>query len=299
MDGKNPTNYYSPIDPVYVTVPSSPDSVMEKGSRVPRMPSASEELLRFRQPSLPGASNPPTTAPPEALRAPGQHQAANQIPRTLPRNSPNYRGNLGNAANRCANIPESQSMCLFIVDLPLDCTPAQLLGAVPRGVGKVWSLSISPLTAQHRTAAAKLTFWDRTATDRFLAVVAGGRFAVPGGYRPRVMMNRYRAPSQPTSGASRVLELAGPHAVVNERYLAAFFHRAFRYDVDGVAVLYHSRWYTRLQFRFASCRCQAAFVRRAIERAQHGGPIAGVQLTEDERLLWSKVAVYWGRDPCE
>ncbi|RYP32171.1 hypothetical protein DL767_005327 [Monosporascus sp. MG133] len=280
-------------------MPSSPDSVTEKGSTFPRVPSASEELSQFRRPSLPRASNRPTTGPPAALRAPRQHQAVNQILRTLPRNSLNYRGNLGNAANRCANIPESQSTCLFIVNLPPDCTPARLLGAVPRGVGKVWALSISPPTAQHRTAAAKLTFWDRRATDRFLAIVAEGRFAVPGSHRPRVMMNRYRAPSQPASGASRVLELAGPHAVVNERYLAAFFRRAFRYDLDGVAVLYRSRWFTRLQFRFASYRCQAAFARKAIERAQRGEPIAGVQLTEDERLLWSEVAVYWGRDPCE
>ncbi|RYP69097.1 hypothetical protein DL771_006328 [Monosporascus sp. 5C6A] len=280
-------------------MPSSPESVMEKGSTVSRVPSASEELSRFRPPSLSGASHPPTTAPPATLRAPRQHQAVNQILRTLPRNSPNYRGNLGNAANRCANIPESQSTCLFIVNLPPDCTPAQLLGAVPRGVGKVWALSISPPTAQHRTAAAKLTFWDRTATDRFLALVAEGRCAVPGGYRPRVMMNRYRAASQPASRASRVLELAGPHAVVNEDYLAAFFRRAFRYDLDGVAVLYRSRRYTRLQFRFASYRCQAAFARKIIERARRGEPIARVQLTEDERLLWSEVAVYWGRDPCE
>ncbi|RYO92179.1 hypothetical protein DL764_008168 [Monosporascus ibericus] len=127
-------------------MPSDPDSVVEKDSTVPRVPSASEELSRFSRPSLPEESNRPTTAPPAALRAPRQHQ-----------------------------------------DL---------------------------------------------------------------------------------------LELAGPHAFVNEGYLAAFF-------------------------RFASYRCHAALARKAIERAHRGGGIAGVQLTEDESIPWFEVAAYWDRDPCE
>ncbi|RYO97935.1 hypothetical protein DL765_010980 [Monosporascus sp. GIB2] len=111
-------------------MPSSPDSVVE-GSIVPQVPTAG------------GA---PHTRAASAL---------NQILCTLPRNLPNYRGDPGNAANQCANIPQSQSTCLFIANLPPGCTPAQLLGTVSRGVGKVWALSISPPTAQHRTGGCQ------------------------------------------------------------------------------------------------------------------------------------------------
>ncbi|RYO90537.1 hypothetical protein DL763_005302 [Monosporascus cannonballus] len=196
-------------------MPSSPNSLMEQGSTVPRVPSASEELSRLRRPSRPGASNRPTTAPPAALRALGQHQPQTRSFACCRGTCRTTGGTPVTRRTKCANIPESRSTCLFIVNLPPGCTPAQLLGAVPRGVGQ------THVPGPHGDGPHPGD------------IVAEGRFVVPEGYRLRVMMNRYCAPSQPASGVSRA-RTPSP----TERYPAAFFGRVFRYDLDGVAVLY-------------------------------------------------------------
>lgn len=210
-----------------------------------------------------------------------------------------YKGDLKNPNNQCADIPVHQSTCLFITKLPPGCTASQLLGAI-RGVGKVWALSMCEPNQAYETPAAKLTFWDRVATDRFLQLVGEGRFKVGHDSKPHVRMNWYRTPSQPPSRATRVLGLVGPDRIVNQPYLERFFRRRrrFEYTLDQVVTVYLYEGTARLEFHFASYRCQAAFAAASIRKLCNGEPFDDDYISDEERVLWRSVQIYWGADPC-
>ncbi|KAK7747178.1 hypothetical protein SLS62_009120 [Diatrype stigma] len=319
---------------IYAMMPSSPDPFLE-GSTVTLVPSGPEDILaneeyarlwpqaNMRQLRLPDshdqlgpgeqahASDPldqrhdpqrrivdgrgqPKMGPPQPIVA--QQRTRDRL-KPGP-NSDKYKGDPKNPQNQCADIPVHQSTCLFITKLPTGCTANQLLGAI-RGVGKVWALSMCEPTEAYETSAAKLTFWDRAATNRFLQQVAEGRFRV-GDRTPCVLMNWYRTPSQPPSRATRVLGLAGPARIVNQPYLEGFFRRRrrFEYTLDKVVTVYRYEATARLEFHFASYRCQAAFAAASIRRLCRGEAFDDDQITEEERELWRDVHLYWGVDPC-
>ncbi|CAJ2503189.1 Uu.00g105830.m01.CDS01 [Anthostomella pinea] len=88
-----------------------------------------------------------------------------------------YRGDPGNPRNQCAMIPIEESTCIWIENLPTECTEAVLLDSI-RNCGKIYSLNIVPPGYNHHTPAAKLTFWAREGVDRLMEQYRQGLFTV-------------------------------------------------------------------------------------------------------------------------
>lgn len=189
-----------------------------------------------------------------------------------------YLGDPDNPRNQCADIPEHESCSVYLTGLPPNCTINMLLSPI-RGVGKIFQSSTTPPNGRHATSAAKIVFWQREALDRFAALCQAGRYVVAS-YRPRLTMNRIRVASQKESPASRVVQVEGPSHTVTRESLEWLFSRCFYYDLDDVVVLPSAVGRTRIEFRFASYRCQAEVAYRLLKND------AGL------------VRVFWGADPC-
>ncbi|KAI1777468.1 hypothetical protein F4818DRAFT_439822 [Hypoxylon cercidicola] len=207
-----------------------------------------------------------------------------------------HKGILPNGGSQGGEVPPSQNCSLHIGNLPPDCTISDLLGSI-RDIGKVYASNIRPPTNEYHTAAAKLVFWDRDAVDRFLKLASEGKFTV-GRYVPIVRMNNHRAAAQSQSILSRVLLIRGPRQIVEQSYLENFFRKLFRYDLETVVVVDRSEFFTKLEFRFSSYRCQASNAMKYVVMASKGQWIPSIVFTEEEQKLWYSVQPYWGIDPC-
>ncbi|CAJ2507258.1 Uu.00g084440.m01.CDS01 [Anthostomella pinea] len=89
----------------------------------------------------------------------------------------NYQGNPDNPANQSADIPYEQSTSVYIINLPPDCTVRMLLATI-RGKGKVYRCNVTAPSGTHRTAAAKIVFWNRIAVDRLFEQLQKGEWLV-------------------------------------------------------------------------------------------------------------------------
>ncbi|KAI0832177.1 hypothetical protein F5Y06DRAFT_307485 [Hypoxylon sp. FL0890] len=214
--------------------------------------------------------------------------------------SHNYGGNIFLESNQSANIPEDQSTSLWLTNLPPDCTHQLLLGSIRR-CGKIYATVINPPVqpnnsyaqgARHMTAASKLVFFDRSGLDRLVAKSRMGDFTV-GEFVPRIRMNRIKSAPRMPGPQSRVLHIEGPSSIVNEKFLNTFFQTKFTYELDRVITMATTGDWTRQEWRFGSFRCQAESARQSIAREK-----IRRHMPEDERLLWSKVVVHFGVDPC-
>ena len=222
-------------------------------------------------------------------------------PQALPTRLSQY-SNTRDQTKRFVEVPLELSTCLYISHLPADCTPAQVLEAI-RGIGKVCSLRIWQPEGLQPFSTAKLSFWGRPDTDRFLALSRAGGFRV-GEFVPTVRMNAHRTPPRAQTDASRVVRLVGPAQIVNREHLEGFFSRCgIRYQVDRVDVHEETDQDTHLEFHFASYPKQAQFAARRIRQAQRGRGIPDQvdikPAIEDEWQLWNRVDIFWGKDPCE
>ena len=194
--------------------------------------------------------------------------------------------------------PLQERTCIYINNLPPHCTPNQILGSI-RGIGKVWSLQIQPPSQKHKNRMAELTFWDRPATDRFLLLSRTGNFKV-GTLTSRVEMTQLRGKVYSTTTASRVVGLRGPPEIINEEFLRGFFQRCnIKYEIDCIKILFQDTTATHLEFHFASFHRQAEEVFQYIQKVQRIAHASGIRpARDDEWLLWRRVSVYWGVDPC-
>jgi hypothetical protein len=94
--------------------------------------------------------------------------------------------------------------------------------------GRVWASVISPRTGQFGTAAAKVTFFEASAAQTFLAQANGPRGFVVGRVRARVVPDRNRvAESGDPDDHSRVTSIRGPKELINEELLTAYFSQRF------------------------------------------------------------------------
>ncbi|KAI0839583.1 hypothetical protein F5Y06DRAFT_303243 [Hypoxylon sp. FL0890] len=210
----------------------------------------------------------------------------------------NYRGT-DNPANLSQAIEVSASCSLWITGLPPDCTMKQLLSSI-RSAGKIFSCNINPPCKGYQTSAAKIVFWNRDGTNRFLNQYVWGTFKV-GQYKPKVTMNRILVASQPSSPRSRVVRVVGPDAIVNEKYLQEYFELYFFYDLEEFSIIHHNTDTNtaRVEIRFSSYRAQAAAATSWINMARMGEEDATGQMDEEEKRLWAEVKCFWGPDPCE
>ncbi|CAJ2506034.1 Uu.00g001640.m01.CDS01 [Anthostomella pinea] len=221
-----------------------------------------------------------------------------QLPTPPPGSPTNYKGDLSLPSNQSADIPDSQNVSVYIVNLPPYCNEHILLGAI-RGIGKIFACNVNSPDETHSTAAGKVVFWDRAATDRFLDKAARGQFQI-GNYLPEVKMNRIRVAAQTPSNKSRVLQIDGPRAIANQAYLERLFRAHFKYDLDEVVTVSQNRdnGRTCLRIYFASFRCQAAAGFKVCSQARMGSFDYTAGMDEHEGDMWRNTQVHWGPDPC-
>lgn len=214
--------------------------------------------------------------------------------------SPNYRGNALLPGNQSAKIPEWESCSVWITNLNLPATEEayhELLSAVC-GCGKVFASVINPPDPSkgHTTSAAKLVFFHWSGAAELLRRSAIGEFVI-NNYVPKVVYNRIRTASQPSSPVSRVIHIEGPKHIVEEGFLRRFFSKNFDYQTEEVITLNEepsANGRRRIEWRFGSYRCQAATAVSLIEK-QRRCMFPGVA---DHTTLWRHVNVYYGIDPC-
>ncbi|CAJ2511154.1 Uu.00g067790.m01.CDS01 [Anthostomella pinea] len=90
--------------------------------------------------------------------------------------SPNYRRDLGVAANLPEAVNDKTNTSLWITELPLITTYSGFLAEV-RNKGPVKSLHINGPSLEHpNTSAAKLVFFEHQAAAQVLAEAARGEF---------------------------------------------------------------------------------------------------------------------------
>lgn len=251
------------------------------------------------------------TAPAGARPRPGSYHNAlfTDVDRIAAGFSPRYRGDVLLRSNQSEDIPDDQNCSLFLVNLPAAVTTRELLAAVHAlgPTGRVYATHINaPEPARgHAGCAAKLVFFRRDVAHAFYArcaaqVAAGvggggergsaeGSHSGPGllvaGQMARVMWNRIRTSERALpsgADASRVLLIAGPPVLVNERALTAFFRARLEFQVDSVLTHVAGRSddddgeeegvheggasAAVVEYRFGSFRCQAQAARLALLR---------------------------------
>ncbi|KAL7622006.1 hypothetical protein AAE478_007507 [Parahypoxylon ruwenzoriense] len=207
-----------------------------------------------------------------------------------------YKGSVSNLENTGAGVLAQDNCALHISKLPLNCTIADLLGAIRR-VGKVYASNIRPPTVGFPTPAAKLVFWDRTSVHTFMRLVAEGKFSVLNAI-PSVKMNNHRTAPHQASQHSRVLLVTGPEEIVRQDYLENLFRKVFTYDLEAMLTVFRSGGIAQVEIRFSSYRHQASNAYKLIVKACYGQAIWGIQLSRREMELWSRVKCQWGVDPC-
>lgn len=196
--------------------------------------------------------------------------------------SPRYMGDILLRNNQSEDIADDQNCSLFIVNLPPRLTTHELLAAIHRlgPTGRVYATHINgPEPARgHPGCAAKVVFFRRDVAHAFydrcaaLGQGQGGPGFPVGGHMARVMWNRIRTSERAhlsDSNASRVLLVAGPAGLVNERALADFFGSKLQFQTDKV--LTHVEGGPKgepavVEFRFGSFRCQSQAAKLAIQR---------------------------------
>ncbi|KAI0595147.1 hypothetical protein F4775DRAFT_570916 [Biscogniauxia sp. FL1348] len=147
-------------------------------------------------------------------------------------NNDNDPTGLPDSEPKTSEDKENEENCsVYITNLPPECTVNMLLSNI-RGIGKIYASHVSPPTLTHSTAAAKIIFWDRASTLRFIQLSRRGRWTVEG-YTPFVRYNRVSAPEQPESQRSRVIQVRGPADLLSEEYLKRVFNVYCTFEMDS------------------------------------------------------------------
>jgi hypothetical protein len=179
-----------------------------------------------------------------------------------PESSPNRP--LGGAKHYGRPIPPHKNCAIFITEIPIQATYADVLGSV-RG-GKIYACRFEPDTGKFPTRAVKLVFFTRAAAEVFMqrSYLAG---VFIRGKRVRAIWNRIRYDAHPSPHQSRVVNITGPARWVGSGFLEEWFEPRFDYDLDHVVDIPCSReGYATRAWHFACLRAQAEFAKMIIER---------------------------------
>ncbi|KAF4624192.1 hypothetical protein G7Y89_g13980 [Cudoniella acicularis] len=189
-----------------------------------------------------------------------------------------YQGDLSSLSYRgqVDNLPDSQNCSLFIINLPLWVTYADLFAIIH--VGSVYALNINAPDDKNPLQAAKLIFMSPAAAQRFISS------APQLGDRPlRIRYNRHGQPAN-SRPYTRVLVIDGPEDMMKMAFWTQYFSTYCDYQLENAFQLPASKIGIKsMEFRFARVDGQAQCCKQAIERD------AGLQ---------GVVKVSYGRDPC-
>jgi hypothetical protein len=214
--------------------------------------------------------------------------------------SPNYKGNPCLPGNQSADIPEQESCSLWITNLNLSREhPEHELLAHIRGCGKVYACVVNPpeKNGGHTTSAAKVVFFHVSGARELLRQARAGEFVI-NGYVPKVVHNRIRTKSRDPGPECRVIHIEGPKTLVDEPFLTLWFANRFVFQTDGVSTLSEDgggpNGRRRLEWRFASYRCQASAAVQFIDKERRRG-LGGLG---QQSNLWRNVNTFYALDPC-
>ncbi|KAF6830295.1 hypothetical protein CPLU01_07470 [Colletotrichum plurivorum] len=179
---------------------------------------------------------------------------------------------------------------MWIRNLPPNVTYNSLLGSI-RGMGRVYATHINPPDEAkgHKTAAAKLVFFDLDAAQRFYSMASNParRFIVQGMVAV-VQHNRIKSEAcDPGGNLSRALNIKGHPSFVNRRSLLGWFGEFFQYNLDEVVTIMHNEEMGEVRVLFGSYRSQAQAAYMALVRSHPPG--------QPGSLVWS---VRYDHDPC-
>lgn len=202
----------------------------------------------------------------------------------------NYAGDASIPRNQSANIPDSRNCAMWITNLPADVTYNTLLGSI-RGMGRIYATHINPPDKErgHKTAAAKLVFFDLEAAQRFyiMASQPSCRFIVQG-MVANVQLNRIKSDECNVGGnLTRVLIIKGHPTFVNREHLLYWFSLMFQYDLDEIITMIEREEMGQVRVLFGSYRSQAQAAYMALTRSFPVG--------QPNSPVWS---VKFDRDPC-
>ncbi|KAK0723632.1 hypothetical protein B0T21DRAFT_414017 [Apiosordaria backusii] len=223
-----------------------------------------------------------TEMPNQVLSHVGNQQISSQL---LPyagsqQMSENYKGRRDILANHSADIPDIHNTSLWITGLPADVTVHQLLKTIS-GFGRVLAVYINEPDKDngHALAAAKLTFFEQDAAQRFLFRYRVHGLSV-GNLLATVRFNRVRVEEKSyPENASRVIVVIGSRKVAKEDWIREqLTSRGIYYDTDEIIENVNpiTGW-VRLEWRFGSYRGQASQAYRVLRGAEgrkHGLVIA-------------------------
>ncbi|OTA98071.1 hypothetical protein M426DRAFT_28803 [Hypoxylon sp. CI-4A] len=198
-----------------------------------------------------------------------------------------YRGNQTLTQNKCADIPDSMNVRIWITCLPPTCTTSALLQSI-HGIGEVYASHIKPprvdgplMEIGTHTSTASLTFFTEAAANTFMNQQVTQPLVIQG-YRTMVVRHLIRTEPIPVNGQSRVLVIRGSHRVVNPDYLRMLFTNRWGiyYDTDFVTFT-REKERGEVIWAFGSFRAQAHVVYRKLKRH-----------------LSNQISVSYAPDPC-
>jgi hypothetical protein len=165
-------------------------------------------------------------------------------------------------------IPPHKNCAVFITEIPIQATYADVLGSV-RG-GKIYACRFEPDEGKFPTRAVKLVFFTRASAELFMQRnYTVGIFIL--GERVRAIWNRIRYDAHPNPRQSRVVNITGPARWVHSKFLEEWFEPRFDYDLDRTVDMPCPReGYATRAWRFACLRAQAEFAKMIVERELSG-----------------------------
>lgn len=195
-------------------------------------------------------------------RAAVERNRQNLIGPETSRPSPNCL--ISEAKHYGQHIPPHKNCAIFITEIPIQATYADILGSV-RG-GKIYACRFEPETGKFPTRAVKLVFFTRASAELFMQ-----RNYLVGihvlGKRVKAVWNRIRYDAHPNPHQSRVVNITGPAQWVDSGFLEEWFEPRFDYDLDNTVDMPCPReGYSTRAWHFACLRAQAEFAKMIIER---------------------------------
>ncbi|TGJ86709.1 hypothetical protein E0Z10_g2043 [Xylaria hypoxylon] len=198
-------------------------------------------------------------------------------------------GSFANLQNGLAFATDPNNTCVWITELPPNCTLKNLFHALA-GCGKIFSAIVSGIDRSHKHVVATVAFWNLGGVKRLMERVKEGLFIVKG-RKPTVTMNRITGRSQEKSDKSRVVVIGGPNSIVNRTYMEACVFELSN-EVEDVITLDYDDWRS-LEYRFASVG-QAEKAMKAIRWFKRRPDVSLAEQNSRE-----SVQIRFEIDPCE
>ncbi|KAK8045950.1 hypothetical protein PG996_014014 [Apiospora saccharicola] len=156
--------------------------------------------------------------------------------------------------------PDRKNCCLLVTGLPRTVTVTEFIREIEvRRLGKIAAVFVMPPTPRIRTAAVKVTMWDRARAERLMNAVRWNNFGFDG----------YKVTGHPN--------------IVAPSKLLPWFEGYFRFAMDQIVVNQPTPEEMTVVYNFSSYLGQAHAAYLLLRRT----------------YTWEHVACFYRKDPCE